>query len=85
MWKNAVKEHQIDHTPSFLAMLAVKQGEPEIALTVLPQDNERFSTANVRLIALAECGRFKEAGETISSILSIQERGFKISEETVSN
>ncbi|XP_031628642.1 pentatricopeptide repeat-containing protein 2, mitochondrial-like [Contarinia nasturtii] len=83
VWADSVKEHQMDQSASFLAMLAINQSKPEIALEVLPPDNKRFSTANVRLIALSECGRFNEAGNTMKDILSTYERGFKISAETI--
>lgn len=66
-------------------MLALNQNQPETALEILPTPDKHFSSVNIRLIALFDCGQYAEATEIIKNILNnSQFRNYKISENVVS-
>lgn len=66
-------------------MLAIEQGQPQTALEILPPDDKHFSSINVRLIALAECGHMADVQQIIQNILSHEQyKNYKISTEVVS-
>lgn len=67
---------------NFLSMLAVNQDHAEIALDILPDLDKHFSSTNIRIIALANCGKFEEISEILTTLL--QTRSYKISADVVS-
>lgn len=86
VWQNCVKDHQFTQSINFLSMLAIKQGQPELALEILPTDDKYFSSINLRLLALSECGQFEEALQLTQNILSLEQyRNIKILAEVVSS
>lgn len=86
VWTNCVKEHQFTQSVNFLSMLAIKQRQPELALEILPTDDKYFSSINLRLLALSECGQFEEAIQLTQNILSQDHyQNIKILAEVVSS
>lgn len=85
VWKGCTKEHQLTQSINFLSVLAIEQGQPQTALEILPPDDKHFSSINVRLIALAECGHMADVQQIIQNILSHEQyKNYKISTEVVS-
>lgn len=90
LWNKSTKEHQLSQTANFLAMLAINQDQPKMALKILPELNKmcitdkHFSTLYVRLIALCDCGYFAKAIEIIESNSSYKFRTLKIAPQVVS-
>lgn len=82
IWNESNKEHQLTQTANFLAMLAINQNQPVTALEILPVSDKHFSSTNVRLIALSDCGRFPEAIEILKNIPT-NTRDCKMLEEVV--
>lgn len=86
VWNNSVKDHQLTQSMNFLSMSAINLAQPQIALDILPKPDKHFSSLNVRLLALLECGNFAEIFETIKSILTEEQyKNFRISENVVRN
>lgn len=57
-----------------------------MALEILPPNDKHFSSMNVRLLALSECGHFAEATEIVQQIVSQQyNKSYRISSEVVSS
>lgn len=63
-------------------MLAVNQDHPEIALDILPDPDKHFSSTNIRIIALANCGNFEEVSHIFENLL--QSISYRVSDEVVS-
>ncbi|XP_055310687.1 uncharacterized protein LOC129573760 [Sitodiplosis mosellana] len=84
IYKNLVKEHQLSQSMNFLAMLAINQDQPATALDVLVVPDRHFSSINVRLIALSDCGQYAESSEIVKNILNdTQLRSHRISEHVI--
>lgn len=84
IWNTCEKSHQLGQTRNFLGMLAVNQGHPEKAFEILPPQPIHFADLNVRLMALAECGRFEDIRETLKENMAKPKNGHQISKEAVS-
>ncbi|XP_031621674.1 pentatricopeptide repeat-containing protein 2, mitochondrial-like [Contarinia nasturtii] len=65
-WNKLPKEKQLFQSGTFLSMLAINLGQPNIALEILESNiQQHFVQVFVRLIALADCGYFVEAAQLI--------------------
>lgn len=86
VWNNSVKDHQLTQSMNFLSMLAINLAQPQTALDILPKPDKHFSSMNVRLLALLECGHIAEIFETIKGVLTEEQyKNFRISENVVRN
>lgn len=84
IWYESVKEHQLNQSMNFLAMLCINQNQPEIALEILPKPDKHFSSINVRLIALTDCRHYAEAVQILKNTLAdIHFSSYKISDSVV--
>lgn len=76
----------MDQSKSFLAMLALNQKRPDIALDVLPMDSEFTLDMNLMLLLMAELGNWKGVCDLLHKIKSNREKGrrYRVYNEVVS-
>lgn len=87
-WNNCIKEHQLNQSVNFLCVLAINMKQPQLALELLSsfENDKHFSSTNIRILALSECGQFNEAIQIIEQILSQESyKYYRISSEVVSS
>lgn len=82
VWNQSVIEHQLTQTANFLALLAINQSKPSVALSVLPEVDAHHSSTNIRLVALIESNKIEDVFDILSTVLAQQI--CKVSSEVVS-
>lgn len=83
VWNQSVIEHQLTQTANFLALLAINQSKPSVALSVLPEVDAHHSSTNIRLVALIESNKIEDVFDILTIVLT-QQISCKISSKVVS-
>lgn len=85
LWNNVQSYNILKRCKSFVAALALKQGEPELALTLIENNQNHVTPRFICLMAYTCLGNFNAAFDLLSNVIKRSNRHFKstIGEEMV--
>lgn len=77
LWKNVESYNISKRCKSFVAALALKQGNPELALSLIDHSQNHVTPRFICLMAYTSLGKFDAAFDLLENAMKRSTRGFK--------